>query len=131
MSDILNFHLLSNHSIDDEDYSVLTKWCRFFEQIGNKYLDKKINKGTQKLVDDLFQLTNFIGYNFFTIRGQNSGNKNQYLQPDWNPDRGGVPPSPEKMARYDEYAKELEDLTKKSIKQYSEYRFAIKRNLKI
>ena len=85
LSDIAEFHLLGNHSIDDNDYSALTKWCRFFEQTGNRYLDKRINKENQRLVDDLFRLTDFIGYNFFTIKGQNSHNKNQYLKPDWNP----------------------------------------------
>jgi len=130
LSDIESYQLLGNHSIRDDDYSVLTKWCSFFEQIGNQYLDKKINKENLQLVDDLFKLTDFIGYNFFTIREQNSNNQNQYLKPDWNPDRGDDP-SPEKMAKYDEYAKELEVLTKKVVKQYSEYRYAIKKNLKI
>jgi len=130
LSFIAEFRLLGNHSIPDDDYFILTKWCRFFEQTGNHYLDKKIRKENQKLLDDLFQLTNFIGFNFFTIVGQNPNNKNQYLKPDWNPDRGNDP-SPEKIAKYSEYAKELEVLTIKTIKQYSEYRLAIKQNLKI
>src|SRR5574341_927216 len=130
LSDILNFHLLSNHSIDDDDFHMLTRWCRFFEQTGDQYLDRRINKENQELVDDLFRLTDFIGHNFFTIRGQNPNNKNQYLKPDWNPERGDDP-SPEKVAKYDEYAKELETLSKEVIKQYPEYRLAIKRILKI
>jgi hypothetical protein len=130
LSGITNFHLLSNHSIADDDFFQITKWCRFFGETGNKFLDKGIAKENQKLLNDLNQLANFIGFNFFTIRGQNSSNNNQYLKPDWNPSRGDDP-SPEKIARYDEYANELEDLTKKSIKQYSEYRLAIKRILKI
>jgi len=129
LSDIAGFQLLGNHSIRDDDYFMLTKWCRFFEQTGNQYLEKKISKENQKLADDLFQLTDFIGYNFFTIIGQNPNNQSQYLKPDWNPDRGNDP-SPEKMAKYNEYAKELEELTKKAIKQYSQYRLAIKQNLK-
>lgn len=64
LSDIPQFHLLSNHSINDSDYFALTKWCRFFKQTGNQYLDKRINRENQKLVDALFQLTDFIGYNF-------------------------------------------------------------------
>jgi hypothetical protein len=129
LSDIAEFHLLANHSIDDNDYSALTKWCRFFEQTGNQYLDKRINKANQRLVDDLFRLTDFIGYNFFTIRGQSSHNKSQYLKPDWNPDRG-EDPTPEKIERYDEYAKKLETLTKETLKHYTEYRLSIKRVLK-
>ena len=130
LSDIAGFQLLSNHSIRDDDYFILTKWCRFFQQTGNQYLDKNISKENQKLLDDLLQLTDFIGFNFFTIRGQNPSNKSQYLKPDWNPDRGDDP-SPGKMSKYEEYAKELEALTRKATKQYSEYRLAIKQNLKI
>ena len=130
LSDVASFQLLGDHAIRDEDYSALTKWCRFFEQTGNQYLDKKISKENQQLVDDLLKLTDFIGYNFFTIKGQNSSNKNQYLKPDWNPERGDDPSS-EKMSKYDEHAKELEVLTKRMVKQYSEYRLAIKKNLKI
>ena len=130
LSDITQFHLLGNHSIKDSDYSALTEWCRFFEQTGNQYLDKRINRENQRLVDALFRLTDFIGYNFFTIKGQNSQNKNQYLKPDWNPQRG-EDPTPEKIAKYDEYAKELETLTKETLKHYAEYRLSIKRVLKI
>ncbi len=130
LSDVAQFHLLGNHSIADDDFFILTKWCNFFKQTGNQYLEKNINKENQKLVDDLFQLTNFIGYNFFTIRGQNPHNKNQYLKPDWNVDRGDNP-SPEKIEKYFEYAKELENLAKKAIEQYSKYRLSIKKVLKI
>ena len=130
LSDIAGFQLLSNHSIRDDDYFILTKWCRFFEQTGNQYLDKKISNENQKLLDHLLQLTDFIGLNFFTIREQNPNNKSQYLKPDWNPDRGDDP-SPEKMAKYKEYAKELEALTRKATEQYSEYRLAINKILKI
>ncbi len=130
LSDIANFHLLADHSIFNDDFFRLTEWCRFFEQTGNQYLDKRINKENQRLLDDLDRLTNFIATNFFTIRGQSSANKSQYLKPDWNPDRGDDP-SPEKMARYNQYAKELLDLTRKAIGQYSVYRLAVKRVLKI
>ncbi len=129
LSDVAGFHLLSDHSIGNADYSALTKWCRYFEQIGNQYLDTKINKENQKLVDSLIQLTDFIGFNFFPIQGQNPDNNNQYLKPDWNPDYADDP-SPEKMAKYDKYAKELEALTKKVVKQYSEYRLSVKQRLK-
>ena len=122
--------MLGNHSILNDDFFLLTKWCTYFGKIGNQYLDNKITKENQKLFNDLNQLTDFIATNFFTIRGQNSSNKSQYLKPDWNPDRGDDP-SPEKMARYDEYAKELKDMTITVIKQYGEYRRAIKRILKI
>ena len=130
LSDIASFHLLGNHSIVDDDFYLLTSWCRFFGEIGNQYLNKSIAKQNQKLLDDLDQLTDFIATNFFTIKGQNSNNKSQYLKPDWNPDRGDDP-SPEKMAKYGEYAKELKDRTRKVLKQYSEYRLVIKRILKI
>ena len=130
LSSIAGSQLLGNHSIDDDDFYQLTKWCWFFKETGNQFLDRKIAKENQELLSDLCQLTDYIAINFFTIKKQNSGNKNQYLKPDWNPDRGGDP-SPEKMTEYDVYAKELEDLTKKVIKQYSVYRLAIKKNLKI
>jgi hypothetical protein len=130
LSFVASFRLLGNHSIPDDDYFILTKWCEFFQQTGNHYLDKKISKGNLKLLDGLLQLTHFIGLKFFTIIGQNPNNKNQYLKPDWNPDRGDDP-GPEKMAKYNEYAKELEDLTHKVVHQYSEYRLAIKQKLKI
>ena len=130
LSDIASFHLLGNHSIVNDDFHILTRWCTFFEKTGNQYLDKKIARENQKLLNELSQLTDFVATNFFTIREQNPSNKSQYLKPDWNIDRGDDP-SPEKMARYNEYAKELNDLTRKVIKQYSEYRLAIKRILKI
>lgn len=75
-------------------------------------------------------LTDFIATNFFTLREQNPHNKSQYLKPDWNPERGDDP-SPEKVRLYDEYAKELDDLTKKTIKQYAIYRLSVKHILKI
>ena len=46
------------------------------------------------------------------MRWQNPNVKKQYLKPDWHPDRGDDP-SPDKMARYDEYAKELKSMTRK------------------
>jgi hypothetical protein len=130
LSDIANFHLFGGHSIVNEDFFMLTRWCGFFEKTGNQYLDKRLIIENQKLLNDLDQLTDFIATNFFTIRGQSPSNKNQYLKPDWNPDRGDDP-SPEKMARYNEYAEKLNDMTRKVLKQYSGYRFAIKRILKI
>jgi hypothetical protein len=75
-------------------------------------------------------LTDFIGLNFFTIIGQNPNNNFQYLKPDWNPDYADDP-SPEKRAKYDEYAKELKSLTISVVQQYGVYRLHIKRNLKI
>ncbi|HNQ96273.1 MAG TPA: hypothetical protein PKK96_11240 [Anaerolineales bacterium] len=130
LSDTANFHLLSNHSIGDDHFYKLTGWCTYFEQAGNQYLDRRIASENQKLLIDLNQLTDFIGFNFFTIKEQNPNNKNQYLKPDWNPDYADDP-SPEKMSKYDEYAKELEGLTLRVTKQYSKYRFAVKRSLKI
>ena len=130
LSDIANYHLLGDHSIVNDDFFMLTKQYRYFEQSGNQYLNKELNKKHRLLLEELGQLTNFIATNFFTIRGQNPNNQSQYLKPDWNPDRGDDP-SMEKMARYDEYSNELKKMTRKVIRQYSEYRLAIKRNLKI
>ncbi len=130
LHDITEFHLSGDHSINDDGFSALTKWCGFFEQTGNQYLDKRINKENQKLVNSSFQLTDFIARNFFTIKGQNPHNKNKYLKPDWNLDRGGNP-TPEKEAKYDEYANKLEILTRETLKCYAEYRLSIKRILKI
>ncbi len=62
--------------------------------------------------------------------GQNPNNDFQYLKSDWNPDYG-IDPSPEKRAKYHEYSKELNVLTEKVLKQYSAYRLAIKKVLKI
>ncbi len=126
---VANFHLLSNHSIVNDDFFILTGWCIFFGEIGNQYLDKRIARENQRLPNDLNQLTDFIATNFFSIIGQNASNKNQYLKPDWNLDRGD--PSSEEMVMYNEYAEELKALTRKAISQYSEYRLAIKRILKI
>ena len=130
LSDIANFHLLGNHSIANDDFFLLTSWCNFFEQAGNQYLDKRISKESQKLLEALDQLTNFVAMNFFTIRDQNPDNENKYLKPDWNPDWEGELGS-ENVSRYKEYAKELKDMTRKAIKQYSEYRLTVKRSLKI
>ena len=44
IKDIAGYHLLSDHSICNDDFFMLTKWCRFFDQVGNRYLDNKINK---------------------------------------------------------------------------------------
>lgn len=130
ISDITRAHLLSNHSIVDDDFYLLTKWCNFFEKIGNQYLDKKICKENKKLLDDLDKLTEFVAINFFTVNGQNPHNKNKYLKPDWNSDWGDNPSS-EKMKKYAEYSKELRSLTNEVLKQYSIYRLTIKRILKI
>jgi len=89
----------------------------------------RLIKHSQELLDDLDRLTIFIGYNFFRIKEQNPSNKNQYLRPDWNMERGE--PSPEQMDKYDKYASELEELTQKTISQYSKYRLSIKQILKI
>jgi len=129
LSDIANFHLLSDHSLDDDDFHLLIRWIRFFSETGNQYLDKRLIKHSQELLDDLDRLPIFIGYNFFRIKEQNPSNKNQYLRPDWNMERGE--PSPEQMDKYDKYASELEELTQKTISQYSKYRLSIKQILKI
>jgi hypothetical protein len=130
LSFVVSHRLWGNHSISDESYSFLINWCSFFQLTGNCYLDKKISKENKKMLDELLQLTQFINHNFFTIVGQNPNNNNQYLKPDWNIDRG-VDPSPEKMAKYKEYAKELEGLIQKVLDQYSVYRLVIKQKLKI
>ncbi len=127
---IASFHLLKDHSIADDDFYLLTKWCIFFSEIGNQYLDKNTARQNQKLLNDLDQLTDFIASNFFSIKGQNPSNKSRYLKPDWNPERANDP-SPEKTIKYNEYAKELKNMTEKVLRQYSYYRFAIKQNLKI
>ena len=129
LSFIVSHRLFGNHSVADDHYFILTKWCSFFQQTGNRYLDKNINKENQKLLEKLLQLTRFIGRNFFRIRGQNPNNNDQYLQPDWNLDRGD--PSPENMEKYKEYVKELENLIENVLGQYSKYRLVVKQKLKI
>lgn len=129
LSGIANLELGGN-KIRDDDYSKLAKWCRFFDQTGNQYLDRKIFKENKKLVEALVQLTHFIGLNFFTIIGRNPNNDFQYLKPDWNPDYGNDP-SPEKLAKYREYSQELDVLTEQVLRRYSEYRLAVKQVLKI
>ncbi len=62
--------------------------------------------------------------------GQNPNNDFQYLKPDWNPDYGNDP-SPEKLAKYREYSKELDILIDQVLRQYSEYRLTVKKVLKI
>jgi hypothetical protein len=127
---IINYQLLGNHSIRDRDFSVLAEWCRFFEQTGNQYIDRKIEKENKKLLNDLSRLMNFVGLNFFTLTGQSENNNNQYLQPDLCPDRT-LDSTEEKTKKYDKYVSELEALSNKVIKQYSEYRLTIKKRLKM
>jgi hypothetical protein len=127
---VVDFHVLGNHSIMNDDFYKLTEWCEFFGAVGNQYLDRRIAKETQRLVDDLNQLTDFIASNFFTRTDPNPNDKFQYLRPDWNEDRGGYP-NPEQMEKYDVYAKEMKDMARKVIKQHSEYRRTIKQILKM
>jgi hypothetical protein len=133
---VTNFQLLNFHSIAYEDFSLLKKWCDFFEWTGSKYLDKNIRKENQKLLDDLSLLVKYIGKNFEILSGVNPNDSNLYLKPDLDPDRAWNPDgedvtNPDQAARYQEYAKELEGLTKIIKKQYSSYRLAIKTKLKI
>ena len=130
LHEIADFHLLGDHSIDNESFFAMTNWCRYFEQVGNQYLDNNIGKENKKLFDNMNILTDFIATNFFTIRGQNPSNNNQYLKPDWNPERG-IDPSPERITKYQEYASKLKSMTRQVLKQYSEYRHVVKRTLKI
>jgi hypothetical protein len=50
------------------------------------------------------------------------------FKPDWSWDRGH--PTPEEETIYHQYANELQNLTRKVMKQYSEYRLVVKRILK-
>jgi hypothetical protein len=64
LSDIANYHLFGDHSIVDDDFFLLTRWCIFFGEVGNQYLDRSIAKQNRKLFNELNQLTDFIGTNF-------------------------------------------------------------------
>jgi hypothetical protein len=127
---IADYYLFGNHSIFIDDSYKLTEWCEFFGEVGNQYLGKRIAKENQRLLNDLTQLTDFITPNFFLRGDQDPSSKSLYLRPDWNEDRGGNP-SPEQMDKYDEYAKEMKGMARKVIKQYAEYRLAVKQALKI
>jgi hypothetical protein len=121
--------LFGDHSIDRDDFQRLTQWCEFFEETGKQYLDKRLIKQSQELLQVLAQLMYFIATNFFTIRDQNLSNTRQYLKPDFNIDRGD--PNPEQEAVYSRYADELQQLTMTTRKQYTKYRLAIKQTLMI
>lgn len=121
--------LLGDHSIEPNDDRRLKRWGAFFEETGNQYLDGKLNKQNQKLHDALVDLVRFIGRNFFTIRGQNPSNTYIYLKPDFNIDRGS--PTTKQETLYRELANELEELTEKAKQQYSNYRLAVKKKLKV
>ncbi|MBI5351932.1 MAG: hypothetical protein HZB50_04775 [Chloroflexi bacterium] len=129
LMDIVDYELLSNHSIEHDHYRQLTRWSRFFEEVGNQYLDARLIKQSQSLLKDLDELNKYIAGNFFYLRGQDSSNKNEYLYPDLNIDRGGS--TAEDMKKYSKYASELEDLTRKVGRQYSQYRLVIKKILKV
>ena len=128
LSDIANV-LFGDHSIDRDDFYRLTQWCEFFEETGKQYLDKRLIKQSQELLQVLTQLTYFIATNFFTMRDQNPRITRKYLKPDFNIDRGD--PSPEQEAAYRRYADELQQLTMTARKQYTKYRFAIKQTLMV
>ena len=128
LSDIVNFELLSNHSLQRDGYSRLRHWEEYFNKISNQFLEKRLINEQKKLLSCMADLTGFIAQHFFTRRGQTSTNPNRYLYPDLNIDYGA--PNPQEMAMYEKYARQLEELSKKVQKQYSEYRLAIKKVLK-
>lgn len=123
------FQLMESHSIVREDDIGLRKWCEFFDQAGNKYLDKSVNKENQKLLDVLKGLTKFVSDNFdFWKNVENP----LYLKPELDPDKAAYEDqTKERFDKYQEYAKELELLTKSVKKRYPAYRLIIKKKLKI
>lgn len=129
--DIVNYHLLSDHSMDRDEIDELMRWLRFFDKVGNQYLDKKLITQSKKLFHNLDQFTDFIGHNFFTIKGQNSNNNYRYLRPDWNFDRAEGIVDSNKSNKYDECARQLGELANKTLEQYSRYRLDVKKFLKV
>ena len=100
----------------------------FFGEVGNQFLDRKLNKICQKLLNSTTMLVVFISKNFFHLQGQDPHNNYLYLYPDLNIDRGG---SAATMPKYEEYASELEELNDGVLTQYGKYRLTIKQLLKI
>jgi len=126
--EIFSSGLDSDHSIERDDLWRLEEWCLFFSEVGNQFLDKKLNKLSQKLLNSVTLLVVFISKNFSHLQRQDSENNNLYLYPDLSTDRGG---SAETMSEYEKYATELEGLNDRVLTQYGRYRLTIKQLLKI
>ncbi len=133
LNDIVNFHLLEFHRINDNNLSSLKKWCVFFGFTGNKFLNKDIDKKNKELLDDLEQLVEFIKNNFDSLGGQNPNFEISYLKPELDPDRAVNEDdvTKEQVDKYQLYANELSLLTRNTKRHYSEYRLAVKNKLKI
>ena len=135
LSELIELDLLDDHSIINEDIESLINWCMFFEQTGNQYIDKSINKANQKLLDRVNQLTDFISFNSAKSRFQDPRGAIRDLKPHWKPDHDNHSNSDsvpsEYVAKYEELVRDLRSLTSKVKHQYSEYRLTVKQRLKI
>lgn len=148
LSEIIELDLDDDHSISDNDLELLESWCMFFEETGNQYIDKRIERATQKLLEGVFWLTNFIGFNFAKSKFQDHRGGIRNLYPHWNPDQDNVPNSDYEsgykeftklipdvplgyVAKFEECLKELQGLTREVKHLYSEYRLTVKKRLKI
>ena len=121
--------LLHSRSIQDDDFYRLTKWLHFFEEAGNQYLIKSMKNRHSNFRTELDRLTDFIADNFFDKRNQDRQDQRHYLYPElrYYADRGDS----ESAINYAGSAKQLDGLTRKTREEYSRYRYAIKRALKV
>jgi len=109
----------------------ISRYCNFFEEIGNGYLDQTIEKKNKELLSELNDLLNFIGITFFSCPGIQDTNDPRYcMYPDLNIDRGGRDDS-EASKIYRSSELELNNHIEKVKDAYNGFRRTIKNKLKI
>ena len=120
-----------DHSYYQNARGRLSRFCWFFEEVGNQYINKGLHRLTQQLVGDLNNLFDFLATNFFVYPdGQTGENTRLCMYPGLSPDREGSY-GPVNVTRYTQYADQLDKFIQSSGQSYSKYRKAIKNILNI
>lgn len=124
--------LQNDHSYHTNNRINITRFCIFFEETGNQYLNKKLRNASVNLVVSLDTLTGFAALNFFVFpRKQQSQNLRLCMQPDCNIDRELMSGDKEAMVHYSELTKKLDDYIESTRCNLMKYRNTVRNILSV
>ena len=118
LTDLLNAHMYRSEKRDR-----LVNFLQFFEQAGNRYLDSRISRSLQPLLDAASRLCEFTAQHFFLHSNPGLDVFSLY------PEHRGGPPGTERAQHYERHAAELEKTLEPLEELYQKYRRVVKNQL--
>lgn len=122
-------NLVNDHSYYNDEDTIFYNLFHFTEQVGNKFINKKLMTNSLAYINALKAFDNFAKREFDIFPRTMTGNYRLCLKPNWNIDRGLEIPDINKELDYDKLGAQLNELTNNIKIGYSKYRKEIKKQL--